>query len=125
MPTAPPRFKAPGQKTERERKKALDKRRGTAAQRGYGHKWRKASKRFLQNHPLCRYCEQEGRITPATVVDHIKPHKGHSGLFWDTDNWQPLCKTHHDEKTAREQGHYKGADESGVPIDPAHPWNKG
>jgi 5-methylcytosine-specific restriction protein A len=38
------------------------------------------------------------------VVDHIIPHKGDKDLFWDSNNWQPLCKTCHDEKTAREDG---------------------
>lgn len=40
----------------------------------------------------------------ATVVDHIVPHCGNQQLFWDTDNWQPLCKKHHDRKTATEDG---------------------
>lgn len=41
---------------------------------------------------------------PATVVDHIIPHRGDlsSAAFWDETNWQPLCKRHHDRKTARE-----------------------
>jgi 5-methylcytosine-specific restriction protein A len=29
------------------------------------------------------------------------------GLFWDTTNWQALCKPHHDQKTAKETG-WKG-----------------
>ncbi len=40
----------------------------------------------------------------ADVVDHIIPHKGDQSLFWDSSNWQPLCKHHHDQKTAREDG---------------------
>ena len=43
-------------------------------------------------------------ITPATVVDHIKPHHGDQRLFWDVGNWQSLCKAHHDSKTATEDG---------------------
>jgi hypothetical protein len=27
-------------------------------------------------------------------------------LFWDRDNWQPLCKQCHDKKTAREDRNY-------------------
>jgi len=38
------------------------------------------------------------------VVDHIIPHKGNQKLFWDPQNWQTLCKAHHDEKTRRETG---------------------
>ena len=38
----------------------------------------------------------------ATVVDHIVPHRGDPKLFWDTDNWQALCKQCHDHKTMTE-----------------------
>ncbi|MGM9590559.1 MAG: HNH endonuclease signature motif containing protein, partial [Faecousia sp.] len=40
-----------------------------------------------------------GRLTPATVVDHIIPHRGDRKLFWDESNWQPLCKDCHNRKT--------------------------
>ena len=78
--------------------------RQTAAQRGYGSRWQKARATFLARSPLCVECEKAGRVTAAAVVDHIVPHQGDQGLFWDTDNWQSLCKTHHDIKTAREDG---------------------
>lgn len=83
---------------------AIDKKRGTAAQRGYGSRWQKARLGFLRNNPLCLHCQAEGVIASATVVDHIIPHKGDMALFWDRDNWQPLCKRHHDIKTATEDG---------------------
>lgn len=75
--------------------------RGSAAQRGYGSRWQKARLSFLAQHPLCVECQREGRVTAATVVDHIRPHRGDPVLFWDKSNWQPLCKYHHDQKTAR------------------------
>lgn len=43
-----------------------------------------------------------GRLTQATVVDHIVPHRGDQKLFWDESNWQPLCKPCHDKKTWNE-----------------------
>lgn len=100
--------------------------RGTAHERGYGHRWRKARADFLAQHPLCRYCEQQGRIVPATVVDHITPHKGDEVLFWDSENnWQPLCKPCHDSIKAREeQGQFIGCDVEGHPIHAAHHWNR-
>ena len=73
--------------------------RGGAAVRGYDAKWREARALFLRQHPLCVECLKENKITPATVVDHIVPHRGDQKLFWDQDNWQPLCKDHHDIKT--------------------------
>ncbi|MDL2205789.1 HNH endonuclease [Eubacteriales bacterium OttesenSCG-928-N13] len=73
--------------------------RESAAQRGYDGKWRAARARFLRQHPLCISCRSVGRLTPATVVDHIIPHRGDEKLFWDQSNWQPLCKSCHDRKT--------------------------
>lgn len=75
--------------------------RGNASQRGYGAKWRKARQLYLQAHPLCVTCLRRGNLSPATVVDHILPHRGNQTLFWDQENWQPLCKDCHDEKTGR------------------------
>ncbi|MBR3020599.1 MAG: HNH endonuclease [Clostridia bacterium] len=40
-----------------------------------------------------------GKSTPATVVDYTIPHRGDHKLFWDQDNWEPLCKECHDRKT--------------------------
>ena len=82
----------------------VQEQRPTAAQQGYGSRWQKARRTFLDRRPLCAHCEEQGKVTPATVVDHITPHKGCQALFWDTANWQPLCKRHHDSKTAREDG---------------------
>jgi len=90
-----------------ETRRELDARRGSAHARGYGAKWQKASKAFLRAHPLCQCPEcKEGQLqtTLATVVDHVTPHRGDMGLFWDSNNWQSMSKTCHDRKTAREDG---------------------
>ena len=76
--------------------------RASAFERGYSHRWQVARKRFLVHHPLCAPCERAGRLTSATVVDHIRPHRGDKMLFWDEGNWQPLCKKCHDRKTRLE-----------------------
>ncbi len=76
--------------------------RASAASRGYTSSWRVARRRFLKAHPLCVKCQQENRLMRATVVDHIKPHRGDAILFWDENNWQPLCKPCHDKKTMTE-----------------------
>lgn len=81
-----------------------DKERGTAHARGYGARWQRARLLFLDDHPLCKRCEDKGLVVPANVVDHIQPHKGDGVLFWDQRNWQPLCKPCHDKKTATEDG---------------------
>jgi 5-methylcytosine-specific restriction protein A len=84
----------------------IDRRRGSSASRGYGHKWRRYREAFLAEHPLCKACVVAGRTRPATVVDHIRPHKGDMRLFWDPKNHQALCKACHDAKTAREDGRW-------------------
>lgn len=89
------------QHADLERGRQCERERGTAAQRGYDGAWQNARKGYLAKHPLCAECLKSGRYTPATVVDHIIPHRGNKGLFWDADNWQSLCKQCHDRKTAR------------------------
>ena len=93
---------------KRAKQQDQDARRGTARERGYGTRWEKARLGWLRKHPLCVQCLAEGRVTPATVVDHIIPHRGDQALFWDRTNWQALCKAHHDAKTARETFHGEG-----------------
>ena len=68
----------------------------------YNRRWRKVSKLFLAAHPLCVECQRQGKLTPATVVDHIVPHRGDPQRFWDENNWQGLCKPCHDRKTLTE-----------------------
>ena len=78
-----------------------DRLRGGADARGYDARWRTARKRYLSRHPLCIECLKKGDITPATVVDHIVPHRGDRNLFWDESNWQSLCERHHNQKTGK------------------------
>jgi 5-methylcytosine-specific restriction protein A len=85
---------------EKRDHKRYDSKRGNAFQRGYDAKWKKYRVSFLRKNPLCVQCLEEGRITPATVVDHKVAHKGDNNLFWDPSNHQTLCKHHHDKKTA-------------------------
>ena len=73
--------------------------RATASERGYGSKWQRRRRAYLRVHPLCAECQRAGRITVATVVDHINPHRGDERLMWDEANWQALCKRCHDRKT--------------------------
>ena len=79
----------------------------TSAQRGYGYAWQKARAGFLRSHPLCAMCQKQGRVTVATVVDHITPHRGDQCLFWDKANWQSLCATHHNRDKQREEARSK------------------
>src|SRR5215217_1610200 len=59
-------------------------------------RWLKGRAWFLRENPLSVFCEEEGIATPATILDHIIPHKGNEKLFYDQENWQGLCQPHHD-----------------------------
>lgn len=81
---------------------ALEGHRGSARERGYTKAWERARLGYLAIYPLCAHCAP--RAVPATVVDHIAPHRGNMSLFWTTANWQGLCRTHHGQKSRRENG---------------------
>jgi hypothetical protein len=145
-------------------RRSSDRARGSAASRGYDHRWQEARLGFLSRYPLCagvliatehwtrdlaqqfhalrEQAREKGNLLilhhegtkarssdsapsassalifleqfpiyriepwqvgqPATVVDHIIPHKGDPELLWAEWNWQPLDKRAHDKKTARE-----------------------
>ena len=68
----------------------------------YGNNWRRIRALYVKQHPLCERCKEQGRLTKATVVDHVVPHRGDLALFWDESNWQALCKPCHDHKTMTE-----------------------
>lgn len=81
-----------------------DLRRGSRHERGYTSRWDRYRRRYLWQHPLCVRCAAEDVVEAATVVDHIRPHRGDQELFWDPNNHQALCKPCHDRKTATEDG---------------------
>lgn len=75
---------------------------------------------------MCVMCAEHGEVKPAAVVDHIIPHKGDRHLFWDSDNWQSLCKHCHDSHKQRmERGTLTaGSTLDGEPLDSNHHWNR-
>lgn len=67
-------------------------------------RWRQMRSLQLSIEPLCRMCQAEGRVTAATVADHVTPHKGDEALFFRGE-LQSLCKRHHDsDKQIIERG---------------------
>ena len=60
---------------------------------------------FLGRHPVCNLC----RRAPASILDHIKPHRGDADLFWNQSNWQSLCIRFKGIKTAEETLHPRRA----------------
>jgi len=74
--------------------------RGNSGARGYDRRWRKARAVWLLQNPLCAECEKRGNYVSATLVDHITPvQSAFDPLFYDTDNFQSLCRACHQQKT--------------------------
>lgn len=95
-------------------------------------RWRGPNGRRAQQlaaEPLCRMCAKAGRVTAATVADHIIPHRGDETLFFEGE-LQSLCdappwRCHSSRKQRIEAlGYEPGCDASGRPVDPSHPWNR-
>lgn len=63
--------------------------------------WKRVRNLQLMQHPICQECERQGKVTPATVVDHIKPIN-EGGERLDQRNLQSLCETCHNKKSAKE-----------------------
>ena len=67
-------------------------------------RYKKERLSFLRANPLCRICEAQGVVTPARDLDHITPAHIDITLFWDRENWQPLCADCHKVKSDAEKG---------------------
>jgi 5-methylcytosine-specific restriction protein A len=78
---------------DKQRKQRFDQKRPSASARGYDSKWRSYREAYLRKHPTCVMCG-----APASVVDHVKAHKGDMNLFWRHDNHQALCATCHNSR---------------------------
>jgi 5-methylcytosine-specific restriction protein A len=86
--------------------------------------WRETRRWQLQCEPLCRQCHSEGRVTPASVADHIRPHGGDWTEF-RTGELQSLCADCHDRKSKAERGYRAKLwfDINGDPL-PVPDWHK-
>ena len=73
-------------------------------------RWLRIRAAQLLAEPLCRICLALGRVTPATVCDHVDPHRGDAVRFWGGP-FQSLCAScHSSTKQAEEQAslHQRG-----------------
>ena len=88
-------------------------------------RWKRRRLAQLEAEPLCRYCKALGKITQATIADHVVPHRGDHDLFFN-GKLASSCKPCHDgmKQELEKSGTMRGGDTNGVPIDPAHHWNR-
>ena len=95
MPTKPPSLRP-----KPVRKQSNWNRRASRQSRGYGREHERIRAELLQEEPLCRECAKVGRVTAATIADHIVPlSQGGSG---ERSNYAPICRPCHLLKVARE-----------------------
>lgn len=68
--------------------------------------------------------EVHGRVTAATVADHVTPHRGDPALF--AGPLQSLCGPCHSswKQQMEKSGRIEGCDINGIPLDPNHPFRK-
>jgi 5-methylcytosine-specific restriction protein A len=95
-----------------------DRRYGTAA-------WKQMRAAQLSADPLCRMCAERGCLVPASVADHVTPHRGGDAAFWE-GALQSLCASCHSrhKQAAERSGKRTGSAADGAPLDPAHHWNQ-
>lgn len=93
-------------------------------------RWRRLRSRQLAKHPRCQcpHCTSGKRESlPASVVDHITPHKGDTKLFFDPRNLRSMAKPCHDRFKQSEErggsGFDGGCDANGEPLNAQHAWH--
>ncbi len=91
--------------------------------RWYGlGRWKKRAHAQLAAQPLCAFCLRTNKITPATIVDHVVPHRGNEYAFWNGEV-QSLCAYHHNSHKKQDEflGYSKDIGLDGWPVDKQHP----
>lgn len=65
--------------------------------------WKVTRQRYLSTQPLCAGCYSHGRITQATVVDHVFPWTQLGEAAFYDNLFQSLCRDCHTHKTTLEK----------------------
>jgi hypothetical protein len=85
--------------------------------------WQRHRRHQLCIQPLCELCLQAGRVTPATVADHLVSHRGNYELF-RLGELRSLCAECHN-RLDRTNAPRSPVNPDGTPSDPRHWWNVG
>jgi 5-methylcytosine-specific restriction protein A len=81
-------------------KRAYDRRRPGARERGYDAHWEATRSTYLAEHPVC---EAEGCDALSTDVDHLDGRGPLGPAGHDPSNLRALCHPCHSARTARDQ----------------------
>lgn len=65
--------------------------------------WKAAKAAQKAKMPWCERCWAKGILTPMTVVNHRKLHKGDERLFFNPANHESACARHHNRDIQREE----------------------
>jgi hypothetical protein len=91
-------------------RREYDRQRDKRAWRGWYKTvaWQQKREEQLAAEPLCAFCRKAGRLTPATVADHVHRHYGDYEKFWNGP-LQSLCdqrpwRCHSSTKQRQEKG---------------------
>lgn len=98
LPVRPPVFRPNGAAVDPCQRRTNDRhRRWRSPWRGWYGKaeWKAIRAAQLAAHPVCKMCMAEGVVTSATVVNHVRPHRGDWELFI-AGPFESLCKACHD-----------------------------
>lgn len=76
-----------------------------AAEFYHSREWKHLRQNYLIEHPFCMECRKNGKLTKASVVDHIVPIR-QGGPALDENNLQALCSSCHGAKSIREGSRY-------------------
>jgi 5-methylcytosine-specific restriction protein A len=120
MPRKPPTHRNPDvARGVLATRRAHDRARGNATQRGYDARWRAYAKALLARRPWCECdrCRASGDPLPARHVDHVIAVSGPTDpLFWLASNHRPMAHACHSRKTCQED-HGLGHRPRGQPPD--------
>ncbi|MGB3900466.1 MAG: HNH endonuclease [Mesorhizobium sp.] len=104
MTSKPPVHRPPGIGNRQQQRRTYDQTRDKQEWRGWYKtaRWQATRERQLTAEPLCRMCRESGRLTPATVCDHIERHGGDPVSFW-CGPFQSLCASCHSSEKQRQE----------------------
>ncbi len=105
MPSPPPVFRHPTARTDAERKRAHDVRRRRAQPWRAWYKtalWQARRAEQLASSPLCARHLARGEAVPATVANHVEPHRGDWEKF-ALGALESVCERCHNSEIQREE----------------------
>lgn len=89
-------------------KKDISKGFTTHSQQGFYNTkaWKELRIMKLNLNPICEECERKGMVTPAQVINHIRPVTTHPDLKLELSNLESLCSYCHQLITRHDYSKY-------------------